>query len=259
MPRTLVVAIVLVCVAAAPAAASSTRSDARTLAAALDPHIVLTPAQREAVVSDYEARAAQVSAGCGPTAQAMLLDEESDARFVLPMLYFADVVREAYAVQLAWSRAIDARLARLDLKTPVLRRARTLRRHLTASIADLWPPPAGGFCAVAAAWQASGAKATPPAVLRIARALKRMDDMADGRGERVFDAAERLLTRAGANRAQRRALVGLPIWPHLRTPAPDPFLEGANNADSSLISSGSASSTRPLPSSPASLLTHNLR
>ena len=218
------------CLAATAPAAASERSEARKYADAMAPtKITLTPEEGEALVAGYEARSAHIAATCLDAVKDAARDEErSDA---LGFVYIVHLSIDSAALQEAWMREGDARLAAIRTSSRTLRRGRAARRQLTrftGRLAVAWP---ADFCAVVTGWQAKGYKGAAPG-LEAFDAL--VDDADDPRRDRWLERAERALKRHGATRAQRRAFGGTPVWPELtRKPAPDPVAEalGFDRAD----------------------------
>src|SRR5215204_1157405 len=214
-PHRVALLTILACLLAAAPAAASERSEAREYAAAMQRDIVLPPEEAEALVADFEARAAQVSATCLPSVQAAAKDEE---RLIALALVYVTYAGTAVLDRAAtWMREGDARLASIATRSPILRRARAARARRTSSLRKLAAAAPADFCAMVTEWEARGFKGDLPEAGRVFALLL------DGatHGTRKMKRASKLLRRHGATRAQLRAFDGSPRWPSLREPAPD--------------------------------------
>ena len=211
--------ILLACLLVAAPAGASERSESRKYAAAMQPRVALTPEQAEALVADIEARAAQVAATCLPAIRAAA--EQADRALVLALVYLVYSAEPALDHVVSWSGDADARLAAIDTRSRVLRRARAARRALTRTYADLVAAAPADFCASVTGWEAKGWKGEPPGTEALSALLEGPDVSESPRLKR----GARLLRRHGATRRQVRAFNGTPSWPKLREPAPDPVVE----------------------------------
>lgn len=207
----LLLALVATVILAAPAAASE-RSEARALLAALEPEITLTPLEQEAIVTDYEARAAQVAATCMDDVRVAARKPVRTLDFLIP--YSLHVAAAAHARTARWSADSRAALAAVRAASPVLRRAVAARARLLRRAEELVLAPVD-FCAELAAWRAGGWKGRTASSARF-------DDVTSSplmrRLERRARMADPLLRRAGATKRQMNAWHGEPGTPELREP-----------------------------------------
>lgn len=226
---------VLLCLLVAAPAAASERSEARRYAAAMEPKIVLTPEEGEALVADYEARSAHVAVTCLDSVKAATKRDESAITVLL--LYLFHSLALSFDQEVAWQRQADDRLAAIPTSSPTLRRGRAARRAITRSFSKLVSGVPSDFCGMVTAWQAKRFKGMPPGAEHF------YDE--DGDSERVARRLRRatvLLGRHGATRGQLRAFNGVSRWPDLREPAEDlvlKALEGPKTRDPSPDGGGS--------------------
>ena len=108
--------------AAAPSAGASAskRAGAHAIIRALQPEVELTPAQREALVADQEARAAAVAATCLATVQAAAAGKRRAT--ITGGLYYDYVTAAQGPIRSRWQRDSAQRLGALQLHARVLRR-----------------------------------------------------------------------------------------------------------------------------------------
>jgi hypothetical protein len=215
---------ILACVAIAAPAAASERSEARQFAAAMQPDIELTPGEAEAVIADYEARSAHVTATCLPAVKAAA--KKLDRAFVLALIYGLYASSAAYEHMSAWMEEGDARLAAIETGSRTLRRARAARAKDTALFGNLAAATPTDFCAVVTGWQAKRWKRDPPGSEPLFALFEDVGEL----GARKMKRGSRLLRHHGATRAQLRAFNGEPRGPELREPAPDPVIEALAGA-----------------------------
>jgi hypothetical protein len=207
---------VLACLVIAAPAAASERSEARQYAAAMQPKLELTPEEAEAVVADYEARSAHISATCLVSVKAAAKKDER--ALTLAVVYAIHAFGATYGHLVAWSEETDARLAAIETGSRVLRRARAARTRITEFLGGLHEAASLDFCAMVEAWRANHWEGRPPGSKALFDEFKRADDVSSGRR---MQRGTRLLRHHGATRGQLRAFNGQARWPELREPAED--------------------------------------
>jgi hypothetical protein len=210
----------LSCLALAAPTAASERSEARRYVAALQPKLELTPEQAEAMVADYEARSAHISATCLPSVKAAAKNDKR--AFLLVGIYYTHASVASYDHASTWSKETDERLAAIETGSRTLRRARAARAALTRSLDGTIAAAPADFCAMVAAWQANGWKGRPPGSKPLFDEFEEADKLFAGRS---MKRGARVLRRNGATRAQIRAFKLKPRWPELRDPAHDVVLD----------------------------------
>jgi hypothetical protein len=213
--RAVVLLVLVACVAAAAPAAASERSEARRYAKAMQPRITLTPAEADAIVADPGVRSSRIASTCMPTVREAASDE--NRRPAVVFVYVFHAYDAYYRRLLAWLREAEERLATIPTRSPALRRGRAERARGTRILDRVLATAGGDFCAILAAWQATGWAEEPPAS-KAATALLAAPGGAIRRATRVF-------RRHGATRAQRRAFAGQAAWPALEFPESDPVAD----------------------------------
>ena len=182
--------IALACLVAAAPAAASERSEARAYIAALQVDLAPTPADYAAWLADYRFRAHYVAATCLDAAEEGA--RRHDRSSLLLLTYFMYAADALQGSRIAWSEAVDQRLAAIPTRSRVLRRGRLARRHDTAERRAVVAATPEDFCGEVRDWQAAGWKGRSPMQQRLRAAPPRQPGRGGG------GAPPRAACRAGA-------------------------------------------------------------